>query len=148
MLEYSVKRGSTFQGPFDPETPIIEVSGTRKNGKVCTPYTYQEGEEPKHKFHIVDGKEKGSCIILPASQQYHPVKSVEFTENGETVKQEDYFHPHTREAIIKVSAHGKNKDAAMIFQSSKKRSTEFGLMVTAAGAECYIHHLPKELGEF
>ena len=90
----------------------------------------------------------GECIILPVLQQYHPVKSVEFTENGETVRQEDHFHPHTKEAILKVPAHGKNKEATIIFQSSKKRSTEFGLMVTAAGDEYHVHHLPEELGNY
>ena len=146
LLEYSVAAGETFKDPYRPENIIVEVSGTNSNGRVCKPYKYQEGEEPKHKFKIVNGNSDGECIIFPDSQQYHPVKSVEFIENGETVRQEDHFHPHTREAIMKVAAHGKNKEATFIFQSSKKRSTKFGLMVTAFGDECHIHHLPDELG--
>ena len=149
LYSYNVSAGETFQLPYNPEFTIYEVRGTiKESGKVCTPYQHQGVEEPKHKFKIVNGTSDGECIILPASQQYHPIKSVEFIENGVTVRQEDHFHPHTREAIMKVAAHGKNKEATIIFQSSKKRSTEFGLMVTAAGDECHIHHLPEELGNF
>merc|ERR1712227_237455 len=83
ILEYSVAAGETFKDPYDPETVIVEVTGANSNGNPCRSYKYQEGEEPKHKFKIVKGNSPGGCVILPASQQYHPVKSVEFTVNGE-----------------------------------------------------------------
>jgi len=107
----------------------------------CDPYIHAPGGEQKWKFIIVwDGSEE--CSVTPASQQYHPIGVTEWEENGIKVKQEDFYHPITKEAILKTPAHGNNFATTMIFQSSKTRSTGSGLMVTAAGNECTINELP------
>ena len=108
------------------------------------------GEDFKLKFHIVEDGD-GGCVILPASEQYHPIKSTFFKENGEWIQQEDFFHPVTREAVLKTPAHGDNHATTMILQknknSLKKRTAAgYGLMVTAAGDECHVNELPESLG--
>ena len=115
---------------------------------MCTPYK-QEGEEPYLRFHIVsDGA--GGCVILPASEQYHSIQPFQWYENGELVKQHDHFHPGTREAVLKTDAHGDNYESTLIFQgkdaTKSRRSTNFGLMVTAFGGECHVNKLTDELG--
>lgn len=142
---YTVIANSAVKKDFLPLEPVIvNITAKTDDGISCEPYILTEGE-PKLKFHIVS-TDNGGCIVLPASQQYHPIGITEWEENGITVTQEDYFHPVTKEAILKTPAHGNNFATTMIFQSSKKRSGEGGLMVTAAGDECTINVLPAELG--
>ena len=126
-----------------------EITGETDSGLICTPFVHEDDEEPKQKFHIVsDGN--GGCVILPAAEQYHYIAPTFWYENGELVSQQDYFHPGTREAILKTEAHGNNHATTMIFQAREatraRRSTGFGLMVTAAGAECHINELTDEIG--
>jgi len=142
---YAVKSNETFVDDVVPPEPIIKkITGMTDSGVYCLPYTLPPSGEPKLKFHIVRN-ETGGCLIIPASVQYHPIKSVKFTENGNDVEQQDFFHPHTREAILKVPAHGRNLDAAIIFQGKRQRSSGSSIMVTATGHECHIHLIPEEL---
>ena len=143
---YAVKSNETFVDDVVPPEPIIKkITGMTDSGVYCLPYILPPSGEPKLKFHIVRN-ETGGCLIIPASVQYHPIKTVKFTENGNDVGQQDFFHPHTREAILKVPAHGRNLDAAIIFQGKRQRSSGSSIMVTATGHECHIHLIPEELG--
>merc|ERR1712110_1148415 len=127
---------------------IRKITGKTDSGAICEPFVLEEDEEPKRKFHIVWGDE--SCVILPASEQYHHISPTHWYENEELVTQQDYFHPGTREAILKTEAHGDNHATTMIFQAREatrsRRSAGFGLMVTAAGAECHVNELTDEIG--
>ena len=124
-----------------PEPKIKEITGTTKDGQVCKPYQHKDNEENKLLFNIV--WIFNQCVILPESQQYHPVRTTHWDEGDHKVKQTDHFHPITREAVLKTPAHGDNHPTTMIFQSSKQRSTEFGLMVTTSGNECHVNRLPE-----
>ena len=126
-----------------PEPKIKEITGTTKDGQVCTPYQHKDKDNEEHKllFNIV--WISNQCVILPESQQYHPVRTTHWDEGEHKVKQTDHFHPITREAVLKTPAHGDNHPTTMIFQSSKQRSTEFGLMVTTSGNECHVNRLPE-----
>jgi len=130
------------------ELDIKKITGTTDSGVICKPFVHEDDEEPRRKFHIVSDEE-GGCVILPASEQYHHIAPTHWYENGELVKQQDYFHPGTREAILKTEAHGDNHATTMIFQSREatrsRRSTGVGLMVTAAGAECHVNELNDEI---
>lgn len=128
---------------------VKEITGTTDSGVVCEPFVLEEDEEPKRKFHIVWGEER--CVILPASEQYHHIAPTNWqADNGELVSQQDYFHPGTREAILKTEAHADNHATTMIFQAREatksRRSSGVGLMVTAAGAECHVNELTDEIG--
>ena len=107
------------------------------------PYQHKDNEENKLLFNIVWILPNVECVILPESQQYHPVRTTHWDEGEHKVKQTDYFHPITREAVLKTPAHGDNLPTTMIFQSSKQRSTELGLMVTTSGNECHVNRLPE-----
>ena len=135
------------------QTSIVKITGKSREGVVCTPFMIKGDEEPKQKFHVVagGGGDGEGCIILPASEQYHPIQSVQWRENGELVKQKDFFHPGTKEAILKTPAHGNNKETTMIFQARNstrgRKSTGFGLMVTAFGGECHVNELNEDSGD-
>ena len=124
-----------------PEPKIKEISGTTKDGQVCIPYKHKDNEEGKLLFNIV--LILNQCVILPESQQYHHVRTTRWEEGEHHVKQTDHFHPITREAVLKTPAHGGNHPTTMIFQSSKQRSTGFGLMVATSGNECHVNPLPE-----
>jgi len=127
---------------------IISITGQTENGLVCASYIKEENEDPKQKFQIVEDGE-GGCVILPSSEQYHQIGKTHWYENGELVTQQDHFHPGTREAILKTEAHGNIFATAMVFQAREstrsRRSTGFGLMVTAWGNECHINKLTEEM---
>ena len=130
---------------------VKEITGETDTGVVCEPFVLEDYEEPKRKFHIVWSGEDG-CAILPASEQYHHIAPTNWqAENGELVEQQDYFHPGTREAILKTEAHAGIHATTTIFQAREstgaRRSTGFGLMVTAAGAECHVNELNDEIGK-
>ena len=128
---------------------IKEITGITESGVTCKEFSLQDDDEPKRKFHIVaDGD--GGCLILPASVQYHFIRHTTWQENNVTIQQEDHYHPGTKEAILKTPAHGKNLATTMIFQkndaSSRRRSTEFGIMVTSVGSVCHVNELKSETG--
>ena len=130
---------------------VKEITGETDAGVVCEPFVLNDDEEPKRKFHIVWSGEDG-CVILPASEQYHHIAPTNWqAENGELVAQQDYFHPGTREAILKTEAHAENHATTTIFQAREstraRKSAGFGLMVTAAGAECHVNELTDEIGK-
>ena len=131
------------------ELYIKSITGQTDGGMVCQSYVMEENEDPKQKFQIVEDGE-GGCMILPSSEQYHHIGPTHWYENGELVTQQDYFHPGTREAVLKTEAHGNIFATAMVFQAREstrsRRSTGFGLMVTAWGGECHINHLTDEMG--
>ena len=126
---------------------IKEITATSDTGVICEPFILEEDEEPKRKFHIVSDGE-GGCVILPASEQYHEIAPTTWYEDGEIVKQTDYFNPGTKEAILKTEAHGNNPASTTIFQAREpyRRSAGFGLMVIASGAHCLINELSDEIG--
>ena len=129
---------------------IKEIKGETEHGVTCSPFVHKDEEDPKRKFHIVSDGE-GGCVILPASKQYHLISPTSWEENGEIVSQEDFFHPGTREAVLITKAHGNRPETTTIFQgqdsTKSRRSTSFGLMVTASEWECHINHLTDELGK-
>jgi len=129
---------------------VKEITAKTDTGIVCEPFVHNDDEEPKRKFHIVWSGED-SCTILPASEQYHHIAPTNWqADNGELVAQQDYFHPGTREAILKTEAHDEILATTTIFQAREstraRRSTGVGLMVTAAGAECHVNELSDEIG--
>ena len=139
---YSIAGNDIFVDDIvSPEPKIKEITGTTKGGQVCTPYQHKDNEEHKLLFKIV--LKFDQCVIIPKYHQYHPVRSTHWDEGEHKVKQTDHFHPITREAVLKTPAHGDNLPTTMIFQSSKQRSTEFGLMVTTSGNECHVNRLPE-----
>ena len=127
---------------------VTSVTGLIDNSLICTPYVKSDNEDPKQKFKIV--KVGDGCQILPADEQHHPVGQTTWYENGELVTQEDYFNPRTREAVLKTGAHGDRPNSTTIFQArestNSRRSTGFGLMVTASRHECHVNHLNDDLG--
>ena len=126
-----------------PEPKIKEITGTTKDGLVCKPYQHKDNEENKLLFNIIWILPNVECAILPESQQYHPVRTTHWDEGEHKVKQTDYFHPITREAILKTPAHGDNHPTTMIFRRRKQKSTDSGLMVTTSGNECHVNPLPE-----
>ena len=140
---YSVAGMDTFVDDIVPPEPKIKEITGQVDGQICLPYQHKDNEENKLLFKIVWNIEMDKCEILPESQQYHPVRTTHWDEGEHKVKQTDHFHPITREAVLKTPAHGDNLPTTMIFQSSKQRSTEFGLMVTTSGNECHVNRLPE-----
>ena len=100
-------------------------------------------EEYKLLFEIIPTQNKKGCKIIASNQQFHPIRTTHWEESGELVSQTDFFHPITKEAVLKTPAHGTNQHTTMIFQSSKQRTTGIGLMVTAAGDECKLNPIPE-----
>lgn len=147
--QYSVSYFSVASIIPKDNLAIKKITGKTVNGVVCSPFISNDDEEPKQRFHIVAGTD-GGCVVLPASEQYHHIQPIHWYEGGELVKQQDYFHPGTREAIMKTPAHGKIKATTMIFQARnstrKRRSAGFGIMVTASGGECHVNDLHEEKG--
>ena len=146
--EYSVDASNSEEITHNDASFVTSVTGQIANGLVCTPYVKSDNEDPKQKFIIVivgDG-----CRILAADEQYHSIGQTTWYENGELVTQEDYFNPGTREAVLKTGAHGDRLNSTTIFQArestNSRRSTGFGLMVTASKHECHVNHLNDDLG--
>lgn len=128
---------------------VQRVTGITNNGVVCDPFVWDGISEPKRKFDILT--DAVGCVILPSPEQYHLIGPTTWLENGELVNQQDFFNPGTREAILKTEAHAGNHETTMIFQAKEatesRRSAGFGLMVTAAGAECHVNELNDDIGK-
>ena len=149
--KYRISRFDSGDVVPQDDLDVREITGETDTGVVCEPFVHKDDEEPKRKFHIVWSGEEG-CAILPASEQYHHIAPTNWqAENGELVAQQDYFHPGTREAILKTEAHAGNHATTTIFQAKEstkaRKSTGVGLMVVAAGAECHINELSDEIGK-
>ena len=150
-LPYEVEAGS-LKDIVTPEQIVQSVSGVMfgHDGMICDSYNWDGKSEPARKFKIVPGDLAG-CKIVPESEQYHLMGPTYWLENGELVSQQDFFHPGTREAILKTEAHAGNHETTMIFQAKEatrtRRSAGFGLMVTAAGAECHVNELNDDIGK-
>ena len=67
---------------------------------------------------------------------------LEFTENGVTITQEHTYNDETKEAVLKIPAHGDYGDNTVVMVGRTANSNLAGMMLSSTERACEFHDLP------
>ena len=85
---YTVASGNTFVDVITPPEPIIKkITGKMKHNLICDPYEHAD-EEHILLFDIIPLSNGGGCKIVASEQQYQPIRTTHWEENGIKEKME------------------------------------------------------------